>query len=351
MLVTAAVADKAGEPFSIETLELDEPREDEVLVRVIAAGLNRIDLLARDQDIPVPLPAVLGREGAGRVERRGTRVLGLRPGDRVVFAHAEGGPHLFERESSSSRSLSFLHWRGKAIAGGSFGHSLFATHVLATERNLVKIPADDTPFPILAALCGDVQVGASAVIDTLKPRPGSSIAIIGAGAAGLSAVMAARLVGCHPIIAVDIKASRLDLAEQLGAAHTIDPDGLDPVEGIRNIAAAGINFVVETTGDPGLIGTAVECLASGGTCVLTGVAGIEATTSLKLALLLQRRTLVGNPFGARDPGSFVPQLVALFQQGRFPVDRLITEFRLDDINGAAEAMLSGAAVKPVIMMP
>jgi aryl-alcohol dehydrogenase len=134
----------------------------------------------------------------------------------------------------------------KRIAGAYFGQSSLASHALVTERNAVKI-GDDVPFPILAPLGGDVQTGTGAVIDTWGPRPGSAIAIFGAGAVGLSAVMAARLTGCHPIIVVDVKASRLQLAETIGATHTIDPDGLDPIDAIRAISGNGADFSVETT--------------------------------------------------------------------------------------------------------
>jgi aryl-alcohol dehydrogenase len=353
MRIDAAVVNAAREAFSVEALELEEPRDDEVFVRVMAAGMCRVDLLARDQDIPVALPAVLGSEGAGRVERVGAKVMSVAPGDRVIFARDGASPDLFGRRISRFRSVEFaaLHRSGQPIAGSAFGHSCFATHVLTEERNLVKVPADDTPFPVLAALGGDVQAGASAVIDTLRPRPGSSIAIFGAGAAGLSAVLAAGLVGCHPIVAVDIKASRLDMAEQFGADHTIDPDGLDPIAVICDVAAGGVGFAIDTTGDPSVVGQALECVAPGGSCVLAGAGSLETDVSVKFRLLLQRRTLVGSPSGASNPAEFLPRLVALYRQGRFPIDRLITEFRFEDINEAADALLSGAAVKPVLMMP
>jgi aryl-alcohol dehydrogenase len=317
MRVNAAVVNAVRAPFSLEAMELEEPRDDEVFVRVMAAGMSRIDLLARDQEIQVALPAVLGCEGAGRVERVGAKVMSLAPSDRVIFAHGGGSPDLFGRQISRFREVEFAALRrpDQPIAASSFGHCCFATHVVTEERNLIKVPDDDTPFPVLAALGGDVQAGASAVINTLRPRPGSSIAIFGVGAAGLSAVIAARLVGCQPIIAIDIKASRLDLAEQLGATHTI------------------------------------ESLVSGGTCILAGMGAADTEISLKLHLLLQRRVLIGNPFGASDPAGFVRQLCGLYRQGRFPIDRLITEFRFDDINDAADALLSGAAVKPVLIMP
>ena len=221
----------------------------------MAAGLSHTDLLARDQDLPVPLPAVLGREGAGRVERVGAQVTKFAPGDCVILTPAAAADNgllheadVLDLDLSGSRpdGSSPLKRNTERVAGGFFGQSSPASHALVTERNAVKIH-EDVPFPILAALGGDVQTGAGTVINTLRPRPGSAIAIFGAGAVGLSAVMAARLCGCHPIIAVDIKASRLQLAESVGAAHTIDPDGLDPVEAIRAISRNGAEFSVETT--------------------------------------------------------------------------------------------------------
>jgi aryl-alcohol dehydrogenase len=353
MQIKAAVVNVAREPFSIEALELEEPRDDEVFVQVIAAGMSRVDLLARDQDIPVALPAVLGSEGVGRVECIGAKVMSVAPLDRVIFARPANDPDLFGRRISRFRSVEFppLHRSDRPIAGSAFGHCCFASHVLTEERNLIKVPDDDTPYPVLAALGGDVQAGASAVIEMLRPRPGSSIAIFGAGAAGLSAVLAARLAGCRPIIAVDIRASRLYMAEQFGADATIDPDGLDPVTAIRDAAAGGVEFAVDTIGDPALVSQAIECVAPGGSCMLAGAGPLDAEVTVKFRLLLQRRTLIGSPSGARDPAELLPRLIALYRQDRFPIDRLITEFRFDDINEAADALLSGAGVKPVLIMP
>ena len=221
---------------------------------------------------------------------------------------------------------------------------------MATECNAVRIE-EDVSFPILAPLGGDVQTGAGAVMNALRPRPGSSIAIFGAGAAGLSAVMAARLAGCHPIIAVDIKASRLQLAEAIGATHTFDPDGIDAVEAIQAITAHGAEFSVETTGLPGVTGQAIECLAPGGSCVLAGVAAAGAKAKLDISHLRLGRIVRGCVFGESVAALFILRLVALYRLQRFPIDRIIAEYRFDDINQAADDVLSGAAVKPVLVMP
>jgi aryl-alcohol dehydrogenase len=349
MRITAAIVRNAGKPFSIETLELEEPRKDEVLVRIVAAGLSHTDLLARDQDLPVPLPTVLGREGAGRVERVGSAVTRLASGDHVVLT---SGLDTLEPNLSGARSdgSSPLRRDGERVWGVFFGQSSFATHALVAEHQAIKVD-DDLLFPMVASLGGDVQTGAGAVINTLRPQPGSSIAIFGAGAVGLSAVMAARLSGCYPIIAVDIKASRLQLAETLGATHTFDPDGLDPVDAIRAISGDGAEFSVETTGLPDPARQAVGCLAPGGVCALAGIAASNARATLGLNQLGIGRTVCGSLFGTGVPALLIPRLIKLYRMGCFPVDRLVTEYRLDDINRAADDILSGAAVKAVLMMP
>jgi aryl-alcohol dehydrogenase len=355
MRITAAIARAPREPFTIEPLRLESPRADEILVRIGAAGMSRADLLARDGHLPVPLPAVLGREAAGVVEKVGAGVRRFARGERVALTfepRSPSGEGLVERNLSGFRrdGSSPLSSDGERVAGRFFGQSSFATHALAGEENTVRI-AGEAPFPVLAALGGDVQAGAAAVINLLRPQPGSSIAIFGAGAVGLGAVMAARLCGCHPIIAADLKASRLELAEGLGATHGIDPDGLDPIAAIREIAGGGAAFSVEATGLPGTASQAISCLAEGGGCALAGVASTNAEVTLNLFELRRGRILCGSFFGESEPQTFIPRLVELYRRGSFPVDRIISEYRFAEINRAAEDILSGAAVKAVLIMP
>jgi aryl-alcohol dehydrogenase len=318
-----------------------------------------VDLLARDQDLPVSLPMVLGREGTGTIERVGAAITRFVPGDNVVLT-CLAGEQLPGRAGADALTLNLSGSRGdgssplrrndERIAASFFGQSSFATYALATERNAIKVDKD-IPFPILASFGGDVQTGAGAVINILRPRPGSAVAIFGAGAVGLSAVMAARLAGCHPIIAVDIKASRLQLAESIGATHTIDPDGLEPVEAIRAIAGDGAEFSVETAGLPEVTRQAVECLSRGGVCALAGITASDAETTLNLNQLRLGRTVRGSLFGASAPALFISRLVEVYRRGGLQVDRIVSEYPLDNINQAADDMLSGAAIKPVIMMP
>jgi aryl-alcohol dehydrogenase len=232
---------------------------------------------------------------------------------------------------------------------GYDGARLIATYALATERNAIKVDRD-IPFPILAAFGGDVQIGVGVVINTLRPRPGSAIAIFGAGAMGLSAVMAARLAGCHPIIGVDIKASRLQLAESIGATHTLDPDGLDPVEAIRGISGYGAEFSVETTGLPNVTRQGVDCLAQGSVCALAGIAAADTEATLNISQLRLGRTVRGSLFGDSVSALFIARLLEFYRQDRLPIDRIITEYDLGAINQAADDMLSGTAINPVLVI-
>jgi aryl-alcohol dehydrogenase len=331
--------------------------------RAVALGAGLPDIILHGTaTLALAVSAVLGREGAGWVVQIGSAVSGVAPGDHVVLSYLPGDPlssssdidralaGVFESNFSGLRpdGSSPLSRDGERVGGAFFGQSSFATHVIAREQNVVRIDKA-LPLPIVASLGGDIQTGAGAVINTLRPRPGSSIAIFGVGAVGLSAIMAARLAGCHPIIAVDIKASRLDLAEGLGATHTIDPDGLEPVAAIRDIARGGAEFAIDTTGAPGAIRQAVDCLAPGGACALAGIAAVDAEAPISINELLVRRSVRGSLLGDGAPATFIPRLLELHRVGRLPIERLVTEYRLEQINEAAEALLSGAAVKPVLV--
>jgi aryl-alcohol dehydrogenase len=364
MRITAAVAWQPGQPFTVETVDIEEPRADEVLVRVIASGLSHTDLLAREQILPVLLPAVLGREAAGVVERVGAAVTKLVPGDHVVLTFRTGevqpsttngapfyGEDVFALNFSGLRpdGSSPLRRGGERVAGAFFGQSSFATYALATEANAVKV-SKDVGFPVLATFGGDVQAGAGAVINTLHPRPACSIAVFGVGAVGLGAIMAARLAGCHPIVAVDVKASRLELAEALGATYSFDPDGIEPVEAIRRATAGGAEFSIETTGDRRAFSQALACLSLRGVCALAATPTPELEVALNVAQLAGR-SLRSCIFGDGVPQVLVPRLIELHKQGRFPVDQILREYPLAHVNEAAGDVSSGIAVKPILMMP
>lgn len=361
MRATAAVAHAKGRPFVIEPVEIDEPREDEILVRVVASGICHTDPAWRDV-FPWDRPIVLGHEGAGVVERVGARVRRLGPGDRVVLTFdacgrcvrcVRGKPaycdEFFPRNFGGTRpdGPSALSRDGAPVAAHFFGQSSFATHLIATERNAVKVDAD-LPLELLAPLGCGLQTGAGAVLNSLRAPAGSRLAVFGAGAVGLSAIMAGRVAGCTTIIAVDVNRARLDLARDLGATHAVNPAEGDAAERVRSITGGGADFTLETTGVPDVLRQAVASLVLLGTCGL--IAGAPPETEIRLPWrdVMHGRVLRGVIEGDSIPAEFIPTMIELYRQGRFPFDRLVRFYPFERINEAAADSLEGRTVKPVL---
>jgi aryl-alcohol dehydrogenase len=364
MRVTAAVVREKSMPFTIEELDLDEPREDEVLVRVVATGICHTDIIIRDQYYPVPLPSVLGHEGAGIVERVGRLVKKVKPGDHVALSYMSCGAcdncqngrlgycydfYGYNFSGARADGSTTLRKGDESIHGSFFGQSTFATFALASEKNVVKV-REDIPLEILGPLGCGIQTGAGGVINALAPHAGSSIAVFGTGAVGLSAIMAARVAGCTTIIGVDIRPERLKLAEELGATHTINGSEGNTLEQIQKITnGKGVAYSLETTARPQILRQAVECLRVTGVCGLIGAAPLGTEVNLDMNSILFGRTLRGIVEGDSVPDIFIPQLIELYVQGRFPFDKLIKKYRLDEINEAVAAAENGSVLKPVIV--
>ena len=357
----AVIREKSGE-FHIEDLCLETPRRDEVLVRIAGVGVCHTDLVCRDQYFPVPLPCVFGHEGSGIVESVGESVIKVKPGDRVVLSylscgecepcleHSPGYCHeLYGCNFAATRrdASTTLRKGSEVIHGNFFNQSSFATHALATEKNTVKVP-DDVPLDLLGPLGCGVQTGAGAVMNSLNPRPGMSIAIFGCGSVGLAAVMAAKVAGCSQIIAVDPNASRLGLARELGATHAIDPTRGDPIEGIHQIRPTGVHYTLECTGIPEVLRQAVDSLTLTGVCGLIGVSPVGTECAIDMNSIMFGRSLRGIIEGDSVPDVFIPRLVELYKQGRFPFDKLITFYKLEDINKAVEDTEQGKVIKAVL---
>jgi aryl-alcohol dehydrogenase len=364
MRVTAAVAREAEKPFMLEDLELDDPIEGEVLVKIHSAGVCHTDIGVRNQWLPVPLPLVLGHEGAGVVEAVGPGVTKVAPGDKVVLTFAachnctmcrRGEPAYCEqfmaRNVAGSRpdGTNALHGEGE-VHGFFFSQSSFATHAIAVESNVVKL-SPDADLSIVGPLGCGIQTGAGTVLNRLRPSAGTSLAVFGAGAVGLSALMAAKAVGCTTVIAVDLVPSRLALAREVGATDTVNAATDDVVEEIRRITGRGADFSVDTTAVTAAARQAVDCLAPRGTCAILGfgMAGTEVRVDM-LELLMAGRTITGVTEGDARPDEFIPQLLELHQQGRFPFDRMITSYDFRDINTACEDSDTGKTIKPVLRM-
>jgi aryl-alcohol dehydrogenase len=361
--VKAAVVREPHGRFLLETLDLGEPRANEVLVRLAGTGVCHTDLLARDQVFPFRLPAVLGHEGAGIVEKVGAGVSRFRPGDRVVLSFAYCGacpscaagrpvycaeaPQLNLSGLRAGGEAMFRDAGGQPVFGNFFGQSSFCTHSLCGESNLTRIDAD-VPLELLGPLGCGIQTGAGTVLNVLRPRSGASIAIFGVGPVGLAAVMAARAAGCATIIAVDLLQERLDMALEVGATHAV-PAGREGLgRQVLAVARGGLDFSIDCTGRPEVLRKAVDLLAPGGSCALVGVADRKAEVSLGMGGLLNGRSVRGVMEGDSVPGQFIPQLVELWREGRLPFDRFVQFFDLEDINAAVAACEAGRVMKAIL---
>lgn len=360
----ALIREKNG-PFGIEAVRLEAPRHDEVLVRVVGVGLCHTDLVVRDQYFPTPLPALLGHEGAGVVEKVGAGVTKVIPGDHIVMSFVSCGtcenclqghpgycPDLYGRNFSGGRpdgSSPCRDAQGHQVSACFFGQSSFADYALANERNVVKIPKD-VPIELMGPLGCGIQTGAGAVMNALEPRAGSNIAIFGAGSVGLAAVMAAKIVGCATIIAIDLNAERLTLAEELGATHAIHAGSGNPVADIQALTGGeGVHYSLECTGSPRVLRQAVDCLRLTGTCGVVGVAPLGTEVSLDINAILFGRTVRGIIEGDSVADVFIPLLIDLWRQGRFPFDRLVRFFPLTEIETAVQASERGEVLKAILL--
>ena len=365
MEIKAAVVFEPSGPFRIEQLELDEPRDDEVLVRIVAVGICHTDLAGRDGHLPIPPPpSVFGHEGAGVIERVGRRVTKVKPGDHVVLAwdycgtcpSCKSGNELYclnfflhNFHGARPEGTTTLRMDDQVVHGSFFCQSSFADFALANERNVVKV-RDDVPLEILGPMGCGVMTGAGAVMNSLRPRPGASIAVFGVGPVGMSAVLGAVVCGCTTIIAVDIHAERLEMARELGATHTINANEVDPVEAIRDMTGGGAEFSLECVGNPKVLRQAVDVLPRLGVCGLLGVVPPGTEVALDMDLIMNGRTVKGILGGDAIPDLFIPKLIELYRQGRLPYDRLITFYPFEDINQAVEDMEKGRVVKPVLRL-
>jgi aryl-alcohol dehydrogenase len=364
MEIRAAVTFEKSAEFKIEPVQLSEPQDHEVLVRVVGAGICHTDLAARDQHLPIPLPSVLGHEGAGVVEKVGSRVTKVKPGDHVAMSWMCCGAcpscisgrdpycvNFLPLNFSGARpdGTTTLKYGDQVVHGNFFGQSAFAEYALAEERNVVKVPSD-VPLEILGPMGCGVQTGAGAVINALKARPGTSIAVFGVGPVGMSAVLGAVVCGCTNIIAVDLSPDRLKIAGELGATQTLNAAEVNPVEAILDLTHGGPNYSLECVGNPAVFRQAVDVLPLLGVCGLCGVVPPGTEVTLNMDLIMNGRTVRGVIEGDSIPDLFIPQLIELYRQGRFPFDRMITFYPFEDINRAVEDMERGKVIKPVLRL-
>ncbi|PZQ22614.1 MAG: NAD(P)-dependent alcohol dehydrogenase [Sphingopyxis macrogoltabida] len=364
MKIQAALARTTSGPFTIETLELDDPRPDEIRVRIVGVGVCHTDLVALGGGTPVPLPAVFGHEGAGVVEAIGSAVTKVAVGDHVVLTFRSCGScrrcqagdpaycaDLVPLNYGGGRSdgISPLCCGGAPVSGAFFSQSSFATHALAYERNVVKVPKSAPLWQLGPLGCG-VQTGAGAAMNALACEAGSSLLIIGGGSVGLSALMGGVVQGCARLLVVEPFAERRELALALGATDVIDPAAEpDIAAAVRARLPMGVDYALDTTGKSALLDAALDALAKRGVLGVLGIPAPDTPTPGKLAAVMRSGlTIRGIVEGDSDPDIFIPRLVELFLAGRLPIDRITTRYDFADINQAIADQHAGRCVKIIL---
>jgi S-(hydroxymethyl)glutathione dehydrogenase / alcohol dehydrogenase len=360
----ASVLYEQGKPLGVEDLELEPPRRGEVLVRMAASGVCHSCLHAADGSWKgVPIPIVLGDEGAGVVEDVGPGVDGLAAGDPVILSWAPtcgrchycviGRPNLCEARQPGRGVLpdgtTRMSLRGRPVY--HYGHvATYASQTVVHESCAIRI---DKNMPLdRAALIGcSVMTGVGAVINTAAVPPGASMAVFGAGGVGLNVVQGGALVAAHPIVAVDVRASKLEHARALGASHAIDASHEDAVAAIRRLTRRGADYTFVAVGDTRAVSQALEALAPGGTCVLIGVPETGATVPVDVRpLVTAERVVRGCSYGSARTREDLPRLVSLYLAGKLKIDQLITRrYGLDEANEAFRALAAGELARGLIV--
>jgi S-(hydroxymethyl)glutathione dehydrogenase/alcohol dehydrogenase len=359
----AIVMHRIKEPLTVEDVELEELTAGEVRVRMVASGVCHSCLHAADGSWGpgIPLPIVLGDEGAGVVEAVGPGVLRLSPGDHVILSWAPACGQC--RSCARGRSVlceSGLKF-GYGITGGvrmhmngqdvhHYGPATYASSVLIPERCAVKI-RDDMPLDKAALIGCSVMTGVGSVINSAGARPGDSVAVFGCGGIGLNAVQGGRLVSASPLIAVDTLDSKLELARSFGASHTLNPTRDDVPNEIRRITGRGVNHAIISVGSTRVAEQAWESLAPGGTCVMVGLPPHDERITIDPRTLVgSERRLIGASYGSARVFDDFPRMVDLYLAGQLRIDELITRrYGIDEANEAFQALAAGQNARGLIV--
>ncbi len=370
--IEAAVAYASDKPFATAALHLSAPAANELRIKIVATGVCHTDIACKSNGL-CEFPIVLGHEGVGIVDALGANVSGFDVGDHVILSYDYCGhcPQCKLHKPSYCNDHGSLNFAGTRpggekthrspdsdssdVFGSFFQQSSFATYALSHESNTIKVD-ESLPLQVLAPLGCGVQTGAGTVLNTLQAEPGSSLAVFGCGCVGLSAVMAAKIAKAKNIIAVDINPRRLEMAGTLGATHQVFPgDFADPAAVVDHIKVItetdGCQYAIDTTGVPSVLRQAFDCCGPLGVTAMIapGVPGTEV--SIEMFGLLPGKSLRGVVQGDSVSKVFIPKLIELWQQGLFPFDKMITEFRsIDQVEAAVNAMNSGEVIKPVVII-
>lgn len=352
-------------PLKIHEVDLQEPGEGEVLVKVMSAGLCHSDLSVMEGNRPRPMPMIPGHEGAGIVEKVGDKVDRVKPGDHVVFIFAAGcgrcrqchdGKSNICETFNAARAAGDLMTGGKrlSIDGQEIGHyagiSCFAEYATVVEASVCKIP-DDIPFQDAAIFSCAVLTGTGAALNTAGVRPGQSVAVIGLGGVGLSCMLGAQVAGASQIIAIDEKEDKLGVARQLGATDTVWTGDPDCVEKVKALTNGGVDFAFEMAGRVGAMQLAYDVTARGGTTVSSGLSPFSQNFTIQhCALVGDEKTVKGSYMGSCIPERDLPRFISLYRDQKLPIDRLRSAtLPLDKINEGYDLLSDADTIRQIVM--
>jgi S-(hydroxymethyl)glutathione dehydrogenase/alcohol dehydrogenase len=355
----AAVLHAANAPLTIEDISIAKPKRREVVIRTAFAGLCHSDLHFMEGLYPAPFPAVLGHESAGVIEEVGEDVTYVKPGDHVVTCLSvfcgecsqcvTGHPNLCENTEVKMRpgQARRLSWKGQPV-NQMFNLSSFAEQLLVHEHAVVKIDKD-IPLDRAALVGCGVMTGVGAVFNAARVEPGSTVAVIGCGGVGLSAVNGAAMAGASRIIAIDTKANKLDKAREVGATDVINASNADPVEQVMEMTGGGVHYSFEALGTKRTAEQSFEMLRRGGTATIIGLIPVGTKIELHGVDFLDDRKIQGTAMGGNRFRVDMPRLLTLWRQGKLKIDTMITgHIRLDQINEGFAAMKTGNPVRNLI---
>jgi aryl-alcohol dehydrogenase len=362
MKIQAMVVHEKNGPYQLEEVELDEPKADEVLIRNVASGICHTDEFGRSQGVPIRLPLVLGHEGAGIVEKVGSAVTDLAPGDHVAVSYAFDGtcPACRRHEPYYCRNfnqINFggvapdmttrLHQNGRPVSM-FFGQSSFATYSVVNAQSVAKVdPTID--LAIAAPLGCGIQTGAGAILNVAHADETMAVAVFGCGAVGMSAIMGAAVAGCRTIIAVGGNPRSLSLALELGATHAINRKETDDVVAeVLRIVPGGVDVAVDTSGNQYMMVNALRSCCYHGMFLPVAAAGMIDHFDVGNDVMMPMRTMKGTCEGESIPKTFIPQMVQWYKEGRFPVDRILSFYDFKDIDQALADSSCGKIIKAVL---
>ena len=364
MKTRAAIVYEHDQPLVVEDVELDAPAPGQALVKLTASGVCHSDLSVIDGTIPLPLPAVLGHEGAGIVEEVGAGVKSVKPGDTVMMTFVTPCGHCFHC-SRGRPNICIDHWtapRGFLTDGtqpfhqnGKRFHQMarigtFADYTVVSANALVPVPSE-TPLDKAALIGCGVTTGVGAVINTAKVEAGSSMAVIGIGGVGVNVIQGGVLSGAEKIIAIDVVDGKLEAAREFGATHTVNSHDLDPVETVMGLTdEVGVDYAFEVIGNPKTVALGFDMTRTGGAVVMIGVPRVDATLELPAAKIVYgERRVLGSMYGSSRMHADMPRLLRLYRTGKLKVDELVTEtYAIEQVNEAFDDLRAGKNIRGLI---